>query len=52
MLATVGPDCKFSTPVPFRRLIAGGSTALTVKIFYRGNGYLKSVSRTDHVTLG
>jgi hypothetical protein len=51
-VAPVGPDCKFSTPVPFNRLIKGGPAALTVAIHYRGNGYLKPVDRTDHVTLG
>jgi hypothetical protein len=51
-VAPVGPDCKFSTPVPFKRLIKGGPAALTVAIHYRGNGYLKPVDRTNHVTLG
>ncbi len=51
-LAPVGPDCKFSTPVPFKRLIKGGPAALRVAIHYRGNGYLKPADRTDHVTLG
>jgi hypothetical protein len=51
-LAPVGPDCRFSTPVPFKRLIKGGPAALTVAIHYRGNGYLKPADRTDHVTLG
>jgi hypothetical protein len=52
VLVSVGSDCRFSTPVSFRRLVNGRSTALKVKIFYRGNGYLRSVERTDHVTLG
>jgi phosphodiesterase/alkaline phosphatase D-like protein len=51
-VAPVGPDCRFSTPVPFSRLIKGGPAALTIAIHYRGNGYLKPVDRTNHVTLG
>jgi phosphodiesterase/alkaline phosphatase D-like protein len=48
----VEPNCGFSTPVSFRRLIGGGPTALRVAIRYRGNGYLKPVTVNDHVTLG
>jgi hypothetical protein len=51
-VATVNPDCSFSTPVPFKRLIKGGPAALTVAIHYKGNGYFKPVDGTDHVTLG
>jgi hypothetical protein len=51
-LTPVGSNCKFSTPVPFKRLIGGGPTRLSVKITYRGNGYLRSVEKTNHVTLG
>jgi hypothetical protein len=52
VLVPVGSNCRFSTPVSFRRLINGRSTPLQVKIFYRGNGYLQSTEKTDHVTLG
>lgn len=52
-VASVQPNCRFSAPVTFKRLIGGhGSTPLTVAIHFRGNGYLKAVDRTDHVTLG
>ncbi len=51
-VASVGPNCTFSTPVPFNKLIRHTRTALTVAIQYRGNGYLNAVQRTDHVTLG
>jgi hypothetical protein len=52
VLVTVGSNCRFSTPVPFRHLVNGRRTALKVKIFYRGNGYLRSTEKTNHVTLG
>ncbi len=51
-VASVGPNCTFSTPVPFGKLIHHTRTALAVVIQYRGNGYLNAVQRTDHVTLG
>jgi hypothetical protein len=51
-LASVGPNCSFSTPVPFAKLIGHAPTALRVTIDFRGNGYLNAVDRTDHVTLG
>jgi phosphodiesterase/alkaline phosphatase D-like protein len=52
-LVQVGSDCKFSTQVLFKRLINGHRTNLHVDIFYRGNGYLKSTSKTDHnISLG
>lgn len=52
VLVPVGSNCRFSSPVSFRHLINGRRTALQAKIFYRGNGYLTSVEKTDHVTLG
>jgi hypothetical protein len=52
VLVPVGSNCRFSTPVSFRHLINGRRTKLQVKIFYRGNGYLRSTEKTDHVTLG
>lgn len=52
VLVAVGSDCRFSTPVSFRHLVHGRRTALSAKIFYRGNGYLRSTEKTDHVTLG
>jgi hypothetical protein len=52
VLVGVGSNCRFATPVSFRHLINGRRTALKVKIFYRGNGYLRSTEKTDHVTLG
>jgi hypothetical protein len=52
-LVQVGSDCRFSTQVSFKRLINGHRTNLHVDIFYRGNGYLKSTSKTDHnISLG
>lgn len=51
-LASVSPNCTFSTPVAFNKLIHHTRTALRVVIQYRGNGYLNAVQRTDHVTLG
>ena len=52
VIAQVEPDCSFSTPLPIGHRIGGGATALQVRITFRGNGYLKSVQRTDNVTLG
>lgn len=52
VIAQVDPNCAFSTPLPIGHRIGGGATALQVKISFRGNGYLKPVQRTDHVTLG
>jgi hypothetical protein len=52
VLVPVGSNCRFSTPVSFRHLINGRRTKLQAKIFYRGNGYLRSTEKTDHVTLG
>ncbi|MGI8506198.1 MAG: fibronectin type III domain-containing protein [Solirubrobacteraceae bacterium] len=51
-VAQVEPNCSFSTQVPFGRLIGHGPTALRVTVAFAGNGYLKPVDRTDHVTLG
>jgi len=51
-VAVIEPDCRFSVGVSFRGLINHQSTALRVAIHYSGNGYLHSVDRTNHVTLG
>jgi phosphodiesterase/alkaline phosphatase D-like protein len=51
-VAAIGPDCKFSAGVSFRRLINHQSTALTVAIHYSGNGYLAPADRVNHMTLG
>jgi len=51
-VAAIGPDCKFSAGVSFRRLINHQSTALTVAIHYSGNGYLAPADRVNHITLG
>jgi hypothetical protein len=50
--ASVEPNCNFSTPVPFNHLVDGHTASLRVVIDYGGNGFMKSVSRTDYVTLG
>ena len=52
VLVPVGSNCRFSAPVSFRHLINGRRASLQAKIFYRGNGYLRSTEKTDHVTLG
>jgi hypothetical protein len=51
-VAVIGPNCKFSVSVSFRRLINRRPTRLNVAIHYGGNGYLAAVDRTDHVMLG
>jgi hypothetical protein len=52
VVAPVQPTCKFSVSASFRRLHSRGPVRLKVTVDYRGNGYLASVSRTDHVTAG
>lgn len=52
VVAGVGPTCTFSGRVSFRRTRGKGSVPLRVSVFYRGNGYLASQSRTDHVHAG
>ncbi len=51
-VAQVQPNCAFSTPAPFSRLIHGGSAQLRVAVHFKGNGYLTPVDRTNQVTLG
>ena len=52
VVAPVQPTCKFSVSASFRRLHSRGPAKLKVTVDYRGNGYLASVTRTDHVTAG
>jgi hypothetical protein len=52
VVAPVQPTCKFSVSASFRRLRGRGPAKLKVTVDYRGNGYLASVTRTDHVTAG
>jgi hypothetical protein len=48
VLVPVGSNCRFSTPVSFSHRINGRSAKLDVKIFYRGNAYLRTTEKTDH----
>jgi len=49
----VHPDCTFSVPLLFHRLVGGRSTRLRVEVRFRGNPYLESVSpRAERVSLG
>jgi hypothetical protein len=52
VVAPVAADCKFSVQATFTRLFGHGPVAVKVAIDFRGNGYLLSVNRTDHVTAG
>jgi hypothetical protein len=50
-LASVAPNCTFSTQVKFRHLRGHGATRLRIGITFRGNGYIAPSSRTNNVTV-
>lgn len=52
VLAPIGSDCRFAIPATFRHLRGSAPAKLTVKVTFRGNGYVASAKRTDHVTAG
>ncbi len=52
LVAPLSPGCTFSATASFRRDHGTGRTPLTVTIDFRGNGYLASVTRIDHVAAG
>ena len=52
VVAALGSDCKFTGQVSFKRTYGKGAVPVKVTIYYRGNGYLTPVNRTDHVTAG
>lgn len=52
VLAPISANCRFAIPATFRRLRGPAPAALTVRVTFRGNGYVASAERTDHVTAG
>ena len=52
VVAHVGSHCTFAGKVSFKKTRGKGSVALRVSVFYRGNGYLASQSKTDHPHAG
>ena len=52
VVANVGSNCKFQNKVSFDKTGGSGKVPLRVTVSYRGNGYLASQHKTDHVTVG
>jgi hypothetical protein len=52
VVADVGSDCRYSGSVSFNKTGGQGAAHLRVVISYRGNGYLRAATKTDHVTVG
>jgi hypothetical protein len=52
VVAQVQSDCKFSVGASFRRLHSRAPARLRVTVDFRGNGYVASVTRVNHVTAG
>jgi hypothetical protein len=51
-LVGVAPNCTFTAEHRFHRLRGRGERAIRIKVSFRGNGYIRRVTRTDHVTVG
>lgn len=52
VIAPVAPNCSFTAPASFRRLHGPAPAAITVKITFRGNGYIARKTATNHVVAG
>lgn len=52
VVAPIASNCTFSAPASFRRLHGRGPVKLRVRVDYRGTGYVRAATRTDHVTAG
>ena len=52
VVAPVAPTCAFSVSAGFTRLRGPKPAALTVRVDFRGNGYIAPAVRTDHVVAG
>ncbi|MGH2874934.1 MAG: fibronectin type III domain-containing protein [Solirubrobacteraceae bacterium] len=50
VLAPVGADCHFSMPATFSRLRGRAPAKLTVRVWFRGNGYVAPAHRIDRVS--
>jgi phosphodiesterase/alkaline phosphatase D-like protein len=51
-LVPVQANCTFAATVSFKHKHGTGAVPITVKINYRGNGYLAGAKKTNHVTVG
>lgn len=51
-LVQVAPNCTFSSQARFRRLRGSGLRPVRIKVTFRGNGYIRRVSRSTTVTAG
>jgi hypothetical protein len=52
VVGPVSSSCTFSVPATFSRLRGPKPAALTVRVDFRGNGYVAPGVRLDHVTAG
>ena len=51
LLVPVQANCKISAHATLGYVSGQGPTKLSIKVTFRGNGYIPSVHRTDHVTV-
>lgn len=51
VLAPVGTDCRFSMPATFSRLRGRPPAKLTVRVWFRGNGYVAPAHVDDRVSI-
>jgi hypothetical protein len=52
VVAGVGSDCRYSSNISFNKTGGAGTGHLRVVVTYRGNGYLRAETKTNHVTVG
>jgi phosphodiesterase/alkaline phosphatase D-like protein len=50
-LVPVQPNCKFSASVSFSRTRGKGVVPITVKVNYKGSGYLAAAQKVNHVSV-
>ena len=51
LLVPVQANCKISAHATLGYVSGQGPTKLSIMVSFRGNGYIPSVHRTDHVTV-
>jgi hypothetical protein len=52
VLVPVGATCQFAGQAAFNHVRGRGPRPVTIKVYFRGNGYLYKASHIDHVTVG